>query len=442
MKESWSAASVDPLKINRKQLTADPRLLRRTLLADPPKLPNRRHLTQNHKNQFRAGKQSTLRCLPSRKQLLPSKAGCYLSVSAAVSAVESDDDMDLDLPLPIEPQPSGGDKWTDEFPNGPVALSCVFIGLGQGGGRIAEAFYRLGYRKVFAINTAAIDLASLKIPDANKLCLDSGGAGKDLAVAKATASKRAEDIRAFLHDVLATNPDRVFLCCGLGGGSGAGMFPVIANLCYHTMGISPGDERVSAVLAWPKLTEGTLPQQNAAEALATVDAVGISSILWLDNDRIVNLYRPSASLEYATGNSALSKLFHAFNCLAATPAEHTSFDAADFKRLLIGNVVFGTQVITDWASGVAVSDRIRKAVEQSLLAPLPINTAMTAGLVFMCGPDAYDTVSAETLDQAFSTVGRLVKPGTTVFRGVYRQDKPGMTALFGFGHMACPYWRD
>lgn len=346
--------------------------------------------------------------------------------------------MDLDLPMPVTTAADGVDKWPDEFTD-PAALSCVFIGLGQGGGRIAAAFHTRGYRKVVAINTASIDLTGLNLPAENKLCLDSGGAGKDLAAARATATAKREDIRDFLSSMLSTNPDRVYLCCGLGGGSGAGMFPVIAEICYELLGVRNGDGKVSAILAWPKLTEGVLPQSNAKEAYHAVSKTGIPSVLWLDNDRIVSLYRPTASLEYTTGNHALSQLFHGFNQLAATPSDHTSFDAADLKRMLCGNIVFGTQLISDWSAGVTVSNRIREAVEKSLLAPVKPSTAFTAGLVFLCGPDAYDTVSADTLDQAFAAFGRLVRSDTTVFRGVYRQTKPGMTILFGMGGLDCPY---
>ena len=44
----------------------------------------------------------------------------------------------------------------------------AWIGSGQGGGRIAKAFYDLGYHKTVAVNTAKADLALLELPDDHK----------------------------------------------------------------------------------------------------------------------------------------------------------------------------------------------------------------------------------------------------------------------------------
>ena len=62
------------------------------------------------------------------------------------------------------------------------ALTYAIIGSGQGGGRIAKAFYDLGYKKTVAINTAKSDLALLDLPDEHKFhldCFGQQGAGKN-----------------------------------------------------------------------------------------------------------------------------------------------------------------------------------------------------------------------------------------------------------------------
>ena len=63
-----------------------------------------------------------------------------------------------------------------------VAFNFAFVGAGQGGSRMAEAFHHLGYRKLAAINTAQQDLNSIMLD--NKLCIGEGGAGKDIALAE------------------------------------------------------------------------------------------------------------------------------------------------------------------------------------------------------------------------------------------------------------------
>jgi hypothetical protein len=62
-------------------------------------------------------------------------------------------------------------------PNAKRSIRFAVIGSGEGGGRIADAFARLGYR-AGAINTAQVDLDGLQsVPKANRLCVGSGPGG-------------------------------------------------------------------------------------------------------------------------------------------------------------------------------------------------------------------------------------------------------------------------
>ena len=72
---------------------------------------------------------------------------------------------DVDISLPEIPLPTVQDKKDDIKDECDVAFKFAFIGAGQGGSRIAEAFYNLGYRKLSAINTAQQDLNTVKVRD-------------------------------------------------------------------------------------------------------------------------------------------------------------------------------------------------------------------------------------------------------------------------------------
>ena len=74
----------------------------------------------------------------------------------------TDDDLGVDIPdipLPSEAPPEA--KIEDKFDS---AYKFAIVGVGQGGSRLAETFWKLGYRRVAVINTAAQDLKSIKVP--------------------------------------------------------------------------------------------------------------------------------------------------------------------------------------------------------------------------------------------------------------------------------------
>lgn len=67
----------------------------------------------------------------------------------------------VDLPefgVPLEASVPSKPKVVEDTFQG--AIKMAFVGAGQGGGRIAQAFYDMGYRRVCAVNTTPQDLSS------------------------------------------------------------------------------------------------------------------------------------------------------------------------------------------------------------------------------------------------------------------------------------------
>ena len=150
--------------------------------------------------------------------------------------------MDIDdIPVPVSiPVVKSNNPVPDEF-DYPVAVKFGFIGLGQGGGRLAETFYKLGYRNVVAINTTDSDLKQIKIPEENKLNLNVGGAGKSLTAAATAAAAKREDIYALIAGKFSAPPELTFLCFGMGGGTGTGVSTQVGgNPSAFSMDTYPG----------------------------------------------------------------------------------------------------------------------------------------------------------------------------------------------------------
>ena len=88
------------------------------------------------------------------------------------------EDLGIDLPdIPLPDDDPVEEGVTDDFND--AAFNFAIVGVGQGGSRLAESFWNLGYRRVGIINTAQQDLSLIKIPEANKLLIGDGGAGKN-----------------------------------------------------------------------------------------------------------------------------------------------------------------------------------------------------------------------------------------------------------------------
>ena len=133
--------------------------------------------------------------------------------------------IDLDIPeLDIEdydPDLNEEEESVEDKSGG--ALTYAIVGAGQGGGRMAKAFYDMGYTKTVAVNTAKSDLNGLDIPENQKFLVDEHGeqgAGKDQAKAEAAIERKEQEVFNKFREVFGNNVDRILICLGVSGGSG------------------------------------------------------------------------------------------------------------------------------------------------------------------------------------------------------------------------------
>ena len=120
------------------------------------------------------------------------------------------------------------------------SLDIAVIGLGQGGGNLAAAFGRRGYRAM-ALNTARTDLLSLStlgssthpaLSEAQRLYIGVDGydgAGADLNYGRQCVAESAERIREAVARH-TEGADVVLLTAGLGGGTGSAISELVKVL--------------------------------------------------------------------------------------------------------------------------------------------------------------------------------------------------------------------
>jgi cell division GTPase FtsZ len=356
-------------------------------------------------------------------------------------------DAGFDIEVPDIPLPSEAvDKTVKDTFEG--AFKFAFVGLGQGGSRIAQAFYDLGYRRVCAINTAEQDMRTIRLPEANKLVLGGGGAGKDPAKASRAFGKHSEDVLDLLRRCCGPGVERVFVCSGAGGGTGnGGTVPMIA-IAGEFMQAIREPVQVGVITALPKDSEGQRVCANAYNLLERLARMApnkhISPLIVLDNERISQIY-PGLAVDpfWATANRSVATLFHLFNTIAIRESHYTAFDQTDYRTLLdSGIIVFGATPVAQWQDATDVSKAVRDNLQRNMLAGgIDLSTGSVAGAIIIGGQQILTQVPQESLDHAFEQLSRTLKGGNTVHRGIYRGNKDNLVVYTMIGGLGAPAGR-
>lgn len=154
------------------------------------------------------------------------------------------------------------------------------VGVGGGGGNAVKHMYTEGIQDVsfLLINTDRTALEGSSVPD--KLQIGPGlGAGAKPDVAKQYALESVDDIRAALDD----GTEMVFITAGMGGGTGTGAAPIVAQVAKE-MGIL-----TVAIVTIPFKFEGPRKINMALKGVEEIRQF-VDALLIVNNDRLINIY--------------------------------------------------------------------------------------------------------------------------------------------------------
>jgi cell division GTPase FtsZ len=353
--------------------------------------------------------------------------------------------VDVSLPdLLIPPPPKQREEKKEIKDEVDVSFNFAFMGAGQGGSRIAESFHKLGYRKLAVLNTAEQDLNTINLE--NKLLIGNGGAGKDPSVGREAYKARKEDVLDFMRYSFGDEVDKVFICAGAGGGTGAGtLCPLVQTAKEYQESIDASSNSVGVILALPKKSEGKRVNENALNTLSEVwglvESGDVSPLILLDNEKIAQLY-PNLVVSnfWQTANMSMAGLFHLFNLTTARDSSFSSFDSADYRGILnSGLVVFGASNVEDWRDPVSISRAVRENLQNNLLSGgVDISGGSCAAGVVIGGKEQLENIPQAHLDGAFEQLTRMLRVNSTVHRGIYSGDKPELTIFTAVGGIPKP----
>jgi len=345
-----------------------------------------------------------------------------------------------DIPMPEEVV---SQEIADDFQAG---FKFAFIGSGQGGSRLAATFYKLGYKRVCCINTAEQDLTHIQLPADRKLCFGTGGAGKNPSVAKALMHERKEDVLDFMRRSFGQGFERIFVCVGAGGGTGAGTAVHLVDTAVELQkALRCPTEKVGVIVALPKISEGKKVSVNAYNTLKDLlflrDKGVISPLIICDNEKIGKMY-PSLAVDpfWDTANMSVCSLLHLFNTVSVKHSHYSSFDVNDLKTVFdSGLITFGATPVVKWTDATDISYAVRNNLKNNLLTGcVDLNTGGVAGVVIIGSVSVLSSIPQLNLDHAFDQLNRMLKPGNTVHRGIYRGNKDSLVVYTVIGGLADP----
>ncbi|HID3394409.1 TPA: cell division protein FtsZ [Klebsiella pneumoniae] len=311
------------------------------------------------------------------------------------------------------------------------------IGVGGGGGNAVEHMVRERIEGVefFAVNTDAQALRKTAV--GQTIQIGSGitkglGAGANPEVGRNAADEDREALRAALDGA-----DMVFIAAGMGGGTGTGAAPVVAEVAKD-LGIL-----TVAVVTKPFNFEGKKRMAFAEQGITELTK-HVDSLITIPNDKLLKVLGRGISLLDAFGaaNDVLKGAVQGIAELITRPGL-MNVDFADVRTVMseMGYAMMGSGV----ASG---EDRAEEAAEMAISSPLledidlsgarGVLVNITAG--FDLRLDEFETVGntirAFASDNATVVIGTSLDPDmndelrvTVVATGIGMDKRPEITLV-------------
>ncbi len=285
------------------------------------------------------------------------------------------------------------------------------IGIGGGGCNAITRMVREGIKGVdfIAMNTDGQALALAEAPTRIQLGekLTRGlGAGGDHKV----GAKAAEESCDIIEDIVQ-GADMVFIAAGMGGGTGTGGIPVVAEVAKKSGALT------IAVVTKPFTFEGTHRTQVAEEGLLNLTNK-VDTLIIIPNDRLLQLCDAKTSIDNAfrLADDALRLGVQAISEVVTVPGL-INLDFADIKSVM-------KDAGPAWMSvgKAGGQSRATEAAKAAMASPLlDVSISGATGVLFNItgGP----SLTLFECNEAAQIIGQAVDPDANIIFGVVFDSK-------------------
>lgn len=290
-------------------------------------------------------------------------------------------------------------KSTMDLDNFEPVARIVVVGVGGAGNNAVNRMIDENISNVefYVLNTDKQALATSKAP--NRIVLGEGvtkglGAGGEPSVGKEAAIQSTEDIRHIVKGA-----DMVFIAAGMGGGTGTGAAPIVAQIAREEGALT------IAIVTRPFTFEGKKRIQNSVTGLSDLKEA-VDSIIIVSNDKLL----------MSSGNAPISQAFQESDRVLAQSVKTVTdlillpavinLDFADVRNTLKGSGIaligFGT------GSG---PNKAEEAAENAINSPLleaSISGARRAICAVTCGANVSLYEAQECVNRIIEQAGSAI----------------------------------
>ncbi len=289
------------------------------------------------------------------------------------------------------------------------------IGVGGGGGNAVNNMISAELQGVEFI-VANTDAQALETSRAGiKIQLGSGltkglGAGARPDIGREAAEESVDQIRSALE-----GSDMVFITAGMGGGTGTGGAPVIAEISKEIGALTV------AVVTRPFAFEGKKRMLQAEKGIEELRKV-VDTIITIPNDRLRSLADPSTPIleMFKKADEVLYYAVRGISDLIVVQG-YVNVDFADVRTVMqeMGTALMGT--------GVARGERrALEAVQIAIANPLLEDISISGAKGILMNITASSTtLSMEEVDQAASLIHQEAHPDANIIFGTVLDDDIG-----------------
>ena len=300
------------------------------------------------------------------------------------------------------------------------------IGVGGGGGNAVNRMVKMGVQCVdfVAINTddhvLQFSSAGTKIKIGEKIT-HGKGAGSKPEVGRQAAEENREEIEAVLKDT-----DMVFITAGMGGGTGTGAAPIVAEIA-KSMGIL-----TTAIVTKPFAFEGKKRMEQAEAGIAALRE-NVDSLIVVPNERLKYASEQRITLKNAfeLADDVLRQGVQSISDLILIPGL-VNLDFADVTAIMhdAGYAHMGIGYSTG-------KDKAEEAARMAITSPL-LETSISGAKGVIVNITASADIGLDEIDTASAMITEQADPDANIIWGAVldenMEDEMSVTVIAtGFG---------